>query len=131
MSDSMAEPVIGGSAWGGDPVEERFRAAQLRCLAQRSREHAQNRLLQEKGIARLSEFTGAGITAAMIGRMVRAGDVNRLARGLYQLPDTPLDANHDLAEAAKRVPRGVVCLVTDCGNAEEGFRRCMLSSGPS
>ena len=67
----------------------------------------------------------------MIGRMVRASDVHRLARGLYQLPDTPLDANHDLAEAAKRVPRGVVCLVTDCGNAEEGFRRCILSSVPS
>jgi len=44
--------------------------------------------------------------------MVRAGQVNHLARGLYQLPDAPIDANHDLAEAAKRVPRGVVCLVS-------------------
>ena len=69
-------------------------------------------LLQAKGIARLSEFRDAGITAATVGRMVRAGDVNRLARGLYQLPDAPLDANHSLAEAAKRVPRGVVCLVS-------------------
>ena len=69
-------------------------------------------LLRVKGIVRLSEFKDAGITAATIGRMVRAGDVNRLARGLYQLPDAPLDANHSLAEAAKRVPRGVVCLVS-------------------
>ena len=69
-------------------------------------------LLQAKGIARLSEFRDAGITAATVGRMVRAGDVNRLARGLYQLPGAPLDANHSLAEAAKRVPRGVVCLVS-------------------
>ena len=69
-------------------------------------------LLQVKGIARLSEFRDAGITAATVGRMVRAGDVNRLARGLYQLTDAPLDANHSLAEAAKRVPRGVVCLVS-------------------
>ncbi|MCE2475781.1 MAG: transcriptional regulator [Alphaproteobacteria bacterium] len=38
--------------------------------------------------------------------------MNRLARGLYQLPDAPLDANHSLAEAAKRVPRDVVCLVS-------------------
>ena len=43
-------------------------------------------LLQAKGIARLTEFRDAGITAATVGRMVRAGDVNRLARGLYQLP---------------------------------------------
>ena len=68
--------------------------------------------LRVKGIVRLSELTDAGITAATVGRMVRAGEVSRLARGLYQLPDAPLDANHSLAEAAKRVPRGVVCLVS-------------------
>ena len=38
--------------------------------------------------------------------------VVRLARGLYQLPDAPLDANHTLTEAAKCVPKGVVCLVS-------------------
>ena len=69
-------------------------------------------LLRYQGIMRLSEFKANGITAATIGRMVRGGEVTRLARGLYQLPDAPLDANHSLAEAAKRVPRGVVCLVS-------------------
>ena len=69
-------------------------------------------LLQAKGIARLSEFKNAGITAATVSRMVHAGDVIRLARGLYQLPDAALDANHSLAEAAKRIPKGVVCLVS-------------------
>ena len=69
-------------------------------------------LLQRQGIVRLSEFKKTGITAATISRMVHAGDVIRLARGLYQLPDAPLDANHSLAEAAKRVPKGVVCLVS-------------------
>lgn len=29
-----------------------------------------------------------------------------------KLPDAPLDANHGLAEAAKRVPKDVVCLVS-------------------
>lgn len=70
------------------------------------------RLLRSQGMMRLSEFKVNGITAATVGRMVRAGEVNRLARGLYQLPDAPLVANHSLAEAAKRVPRGVVCLVS-------------------
>ena len=69
-------------------------------------------LLRMKGIVRLSEFRDAGITAATVARMVGAGHVIRLARGLYQLPDAPLDANHSLAEAAKRFPRGVVCLVS-------------------
>ncbi|MCY4138619.1 MAG: hypothetical protein OXF56_10180 [Rhodobacteraceae bacterium] len=69
-------------------------------------------LLRSQGMMRLSEFKVNGITAATIGRMVRGGDVIRLARGLYQLSDAPLDANHSLAEAAKRVPKGVVCLVS-------------------
>jgi predicted transcriptional regulator of viral defense system len=44
--------------------------------------------------------------------MERDGDIVRLGRGLYQLSDAPLDAQHTLAEAAKRVPKGVVCLVS-------------------
>ncbi len=69
-------------------------------------------MLRDRGIVRLSEFKTAGITAATIGRMRDGGEVIRLARGLYQLPDAPLDANHSLAEAAKRVPKGVVCLTS-------------------
>ena len=70
------------------------------------------KVLCKQGIVRLSEFKAAGITAATIGRMLDDGEVVRLARGMYQLPDAPLDANHSLAEAAKRVPKGVVCLVS-------------------
>ena len=69
-------------------------------------------LLQRQGIARLSEFKTAGITAATISRMLRDDEVVRLARGLYQLPDAEIDANHSLAEAAKRVPKGVICLAS-------------------
>ncbi|MDR7145184.1 putative transcriptional regulator of viral defense system [Rhizobium sp. BE258] len=52
------------------------------------------------------------MTAATISRMERDGEVMRLARGLYQLPDAELDANHSLAEIAKRAPKAVVCLVS-------------------
>lgn len=69
-------------------------------------------LLKERGIVRLAELRAAGITAATMSRMERDGEVLRLARGLYQLPDAPLDASHGLAEAAKRVPKGVICLVS-------------------
>jgi predicted transcriptional regulator of viral defense system len=68
--------------------------------------------LSNRGIVRLSEFKAVGITAATITRMVRDGQVVRLGRGLYQLPDAQIDVNHSLAEAAKRVPKGVVCLVS-------------------
>ena len=69
-------------------------------------------LLRERGILRLSEFIAAGITSATVARMEKRGELLQLGRGLYQLPDAELDANHSLAEAAKRVPRGVICLVS-------------------
>ena len=67
-------------------------------------------LLQERGMMRLSEFIREGITAATISRMEQKGFLNQLGRGLYQLPDAPLDADHALAVAAKLVPNGVICL---------------------
>src|SRR5258708_1657350 len=66
-------------------------------------------LLRERGMMRLSEFIKEGITAATISRMEQKGLVNQLSRGLYQLPDAPVDANHSLAVAAKLVPNGVIC----------------------
>jgi predicted transcriptional regulator of viral defense system len=69
-------------------------------------------LLQERGMARLSEFIKEGITAATVSRMQQKGLVNQLSRGLYQLPDAPLDANHSLAVAAKLVPNGVICNIS-------------------
>lgn len=61
---------------------------------------------------RLRELRDAGITAAAMSRMERAGEVLRLGRGVYQLPDAELDPNHTLAEVAKRLPKGVICLVS-------------------
>jgi predicted transcriptional regulator of viral defense system len=67
-------------------------------------------LLEQRGMIRLSEFIAEGITAATVARLEKSGGLVQLGRGLYQLPDAPLDANHSLAEAAKLVPRGVICL---------------------
>jgi predicted transcriptional regulator of viral defense system len=69
-------------------------------------------VLGRKGMARLSEFLEAGATATAVSRLERDGTILRLGRGLYQLPDAALDEHHALAEAAKLVPKGVVCLVS-------------------
>ena len=55
-----------------------------------SQRQAAQALLKERGIVRLAELRAAGITAATMSRMERDGEVLRLARGLYQLPDSPL-----------------------------------------
>lgn len=69
-------------------------------------------LLKRRGIARLAELQSAGITATTVSRMERAGEVLRLARGLYQLADADLHPQQSLAEAARLVPKGVICLAS-------------------
>jgi len=69
-------------------------------------------LLQRRGMTRLAEVSAAGITATTVSRMERVGEVVRLARGLYQLPDVALDAQQSLAEASRLVPKGVICLAS-------------------
>jgi len=79
------------------------------AITQRERALA---FLEAKGMARLSQLIGEGVTAATVARLEREGAINRLARGLYQLPDASIDAHHTLAEVAKLVPRGVICLTS-------------------
>jgi predicted transcriptional regulator of viral defense system len=69
-------------------------------------------LLRERGMVRLSELTKAGVAAATVSRMKAKGLISRIGRGLYQLPDASFDVNHSLAEAAKLVPKGVICLTS-------------------
>jgi len=89
--------------------------------------------LRKHGIARLSEIRRAGITAATVSRLEREGFVTRLGRGLYQLADTVPESNHSLAEAAKRVPKGVICLVSALafhGITDQMPRRVWIAIGP-
>jgi predicted transcriptional regulator of viral defense system len=44
--------------------------------------------------------------------MVDRGQIERVGRGLYARPGAPRTERSDLAEAARRVPGGVVCLLS-------------------
>ncbi len=70
-------------------------------------------LTRARGIARARDFEAAGIPQVYLTRLVDSGELVRLGRGLYQTPDrVGEDAEHDLAEAARLVPRGVVSLIS-------------------
>ncbi|NOY70052.1 MAG: transcriptional regulator [Deltaproteobacteria bacterium] len=45
-------------------------------------------------------------------RMVAQGELVRVGRGLYSLPDAEIGENHSLAEAVKQYHGGVVCLIS-------------------
>lgn len=70
------------------------------------------KLLAERGMVRLREFVAAGVAEETVARLVRRGNVTRLSRGLYQLYDAKPTAAHSMAEAAKLVPKGVICLIS-------------------
>ena len=69
-------------------------------------------LLQAHGPMRAFEFSEAGIHRETLARMLRDRTVTRVTRGLYQLADAETAATHELAEVAKLVPNGVICLVS-------------------
>lgn len=70
-------------------------------------------IARERGIARAKDFREAGIPPAHLTRLCQQGRLERLARGLYQLanPDH-MDAAHNLAEAARLAPHGVISLLS-------------------
>ncbi|MER8370600.1 type IV toxin-antitoxin system AbiEi family antitoxin domain-containing protein [Mesorhizobium sp. M0902] len=76
------------------------------------RERALN-LTKARGIARARDFKAAGIPLVYLKRMTDAGDLVRLGRGLYQDPErVGENVAHDLAEATRLVPNGVISLVS-------------------
>ncbi|MBM2776524.1 type IV toxin-antitoxin system AbiEi family antitoxin domain-containing protein [Burkholderia territorii] len=71
------------------------------------------RLIRDRGIARARDFKAADIPLAYLKRLTDSGDLVRLGRGLYQDPErVGEDIAHELAEAARLVPNGVISLVS-------------------
>lgn len=63
-------------------------------------------------LARSRDLAKIGIAATTLSRAVTEGELMRVGRGLYQLPDAEADTNMTLAEVAKRVPNGIICMMS-------------------
>ncbi|HEX5009321.1 MAG TPA: type IV toxin-antitoxin system AbiEi family antitoxin domain-containing protein [Planctomycetota bacterium] len=70
------------------------------------------RVLRRLGLARTRDLDRAGVTRTRLRRLLDRGQVVRVGRGLYALPGSPRTERSDLAEAARRVPGGVICLLS-------------------
>jgi len=68
--------------------------------------------VRRKGVIRASELARKGIPSIYLTRMVRDGRLERISRGLYRLPESDITEHFTLIQAAKRVPHGVVCLLS-------------------
>jgi predicted transcriptional regulator of viral defense system len=64
------------------------------------------------GALRAAEAIAAGIHPRTLYAMRNSGDIERLTRGVYRLSELAPLSNPDLATVAKRVPQGVICLIS-------------------
>ncbi|MGE8611179.1 MAG: type IV toxin-antitoxin system AbiEi family antitoxin domain-containing protein [Achromobacter veterisilvae] len=69
-------------------------------------------LTRKAGLIRARDLAPLGIARVALTRAVRQGQLQRLGRGLYGLPSRPTSEHATLAEVARRVPKGVICLLS-------------------
>lgn len=69
-------------------------------------------LVRSQGLIRPRDLEPLGIPRVSLTRAVRRGQLDRVGRGLYGLPGRQVSAHGALAEVARRVPKGVVCLLS-------------------
>ena len=69
-------------------------------------------VLRRAGTARSRELVAAGISRSQLSRRVSSGQLVRVARGLYALPDYQSGEHGALVTVAKRAPGVLFCLLT-------------------
>lgn len=71
------------------------------------------RLFRERGgMLKMAEAVQAGVHRRTLYALRDAGVLEQLGRGLYRLAEAPPLGHPDLVAVARRVPRGVVCLLS-------------------
>ena len=69
-------------------------------------------VVRRLGLVRSGELAEHGVSRGQLHGLVREGLLDRQARGIYVANQHPITAEHALAQVAKRVPGGVLCLLT-------------------
>jgi len=69
-------------------------------------------LAKDMGIIRPRDLDEYGIPREYLRRLCGKGMLERQSRGIYTAPGAEMTEYHSLVQACKRVPRGVVCLLS-------------------
>ena len=80
------------------------------------------RLVGKHKLLRARDLAEQGLPTIALTRLVQAGKLDRVARGLYALSGAAMSEHRSLAEVALLVPRGVVCLLSALQFHEIGTR---------
>jgi predicted transcriptional regulator of viral defense system len=90
--------------WYIYPMTNRTTDKQIKAAKQIFRRHG--------GVMRTGEATTQGVHCRTLYAMRDAGILERLDRGLYRLADLPPLSDPDLVTVARKIPRGVICLIS-------------------
>lgn len=69
-------------------------------------------LARQKAMLRPRHLQELGIARVVLARLTAAGQLEKVGRGLYRLPDAPVSEQESLATIAVKVPQAVFCLLT-------------------
>jgi predicted transcriptional regulator of viral defense system len=69
-------------------------------------------LVADLGIARPRDLTDRDLPHSILAQLHEQGRLERVGRGLYRLPERQPTQHSSLAAVCKRVPAGVVCLLS-------------------
>jgi len=70
------------------------------------------KIVRETGVLRPRDLDAYGVPRKYLNLLYQKGLLNRVARGVYVHIDADATENRTLAEVCKRVPAGVVCLLS-------------------
>lgn len=66
----------------------------------------------EGGVFRTSDLEALGISRSTVQRMVERGEAEQISHGLYRLVDGLLTEHYGLAAVQKKIPDGIICLLS-------------------
>lgn len=70
------------------------------------------KLARQLGVLRPKDAAEHGIAPMYLQRLKERGLLTQTARGIYMLAEHDATEHHTLAQASKRVPHGVICLLS-------------------
>jgi len=88
--------------------------------ASKKPENAIIKMVRKTGVVRAREIRKAGLHPEYLRKLCKSGHLIRTGRGLYVLADGDFTEHHSLAEACKRVPHGIICLLSALSYHEIG-----------
>lgn len=68
--------------------------------------------VKQHSLVRPSEIDALGLPRVYLNQLAEMGTINRVGHGLYQWPGAKQDCNVALSEVAKKVPKGVISLLS-------------------